>query len=106
MDSKIRDLDDGAAYLDDLIITGATEENHWNNLERLMKKLSSTTSCCFSTKMQLPFQTAQSLQRYTIKLMAYQFDIGYKATKEHGNVEGLSRLMTQIDPAFDKVESG
>ena len=39
MDSKIKDLVDGAAYLDDLIITGATEENHWNNLERLMKKL-------------------------------------------------------------------
>ena len=39
MDSKIIDLDDGAAYLDNLIITGATEKNHWNNLERLMKKL-------------------------------------------------------------------
>ena len=39
MDFKIRDLHDGAFYLDDLIITGATEENHLNNLERLMKKL-------------------------------------------------------------------
>ena len=38
--------------------------------------------------------------------MAYQFDIGYKATKEHGNADGLSRLTTQIDPAIGKVESG
>ena len=54
----------------------------------------------------MPFQTAQKLQRYAIMLMAYQFDITYKVTKEHGNADGLSRLTTQIDPAFDKVESG
>ena len=53
----------------------------------------------------MPFQTAQMLQSYAIKLMAYQFDILYKATKELGNADGLSRLTTQIDPAFDKVKN-
>ena len=92
MDSAIRDLHDVAAYLDDLIITGATEEEHWNNLERLMKKLyHKPLVTIFPPKKQLPFQTAQRLQRYAIKLIAYQFDIRYKVTKEHGNANDLSR---------------
>ena len=62
--------------------------------------------CYFSPKMQLPFQTAQRLQRYAIKLMAYQFHIKYKATKQHGNADGLLQLTTQINLAFDEVERG
>ena len=36
--------------------------------------------------------------------MAYQFDIQYKPTKDHGNADGLSRLSTQQDVKFDKIE--
>ena len=58
----------------------------------------------FSPKKQLPIFTAQRLQRYAITLMAYQFDIQYKPTKDHGNADGLSRLSTQQDVEFDKIE--
>ena len=81
MDFTIRDLHGVAAYLDDLIITGATEVDHWNDLERLTKKLyHKPLVAIFSPKKQLPFLTPQRLQHYAIKLMVYQFDIRYKAT--------------------------
>ena len=36
--------------------------------------------------------------------MAYQSDIHYKPTKDHGNADGLSRLSTQQDVEFDEIE--
>ena len=40
MDTMISGLPGVAAYLDDLIITGSVETEHWENLERLIQKLS------------------------------------------------------------------
>ena len=59
----------------------------------------------FSPNKQLPVLTAQRLQRYAIILMAYQYDIQYKPTKDHGNADGLSRLSTETDTQFDHFES-
>ena len=39
MDTMISELPGVAAYLDDLIITGSIETEHWENLERLIQKL-------------------------------------------------------------------
>ena len=39
MDSLTQKLPGVAAYLDDLIITGSTEKEHWENLNRLLSKL-------------------------------------------------------------------
>ena len=39
MDSLVGDLPGVAAYLDDLIVTGRTEEEHWENLSKLLAKL-------------------------------------------------------------------
>ena len=58
----------------------------------------------FPPDKQLPALTAQRLKRYAIILMAYQFDIEYKSTKDHGNADGLSRLSTQTDADFDQFE--
>ena len=59
----------------------------------------------FSPEKQFPVLTAQRLQRYAIILMAYQFEIKYKPTKNHANADGLSRLSTQTDFEFDRFES-
>ena len=40
MDTLIAGLPGVAAYLDDLIITGSTEKEHWENIERLVERLS------------------------------------------------------------------
>ena len=40
MDTMISGLSGVAAYLDDLIITGNTEAEHWENVEQLIKRLS------------------------------------------------------------------
>ena len=40
MDTMIAGLSGVASYLDALIITGATENEHWENVERLLKTLS------------------------------------------------------------------
>ena len=58
----------------------------------------------FSPDKHFPVLTAQRLQRYAIILMAYQFEIQFKPTKDHGNADGLSRLTTQTDAEFDKFE--
>ena len=58
----------------------------------------------FSLDKQLPTLTAQTLQRHAIILMAYRFHIQYKPTKDQGNVDGLSRLSTEIDADFDRFE--
>ena len=39
IDSLICDLPGVAAYLDDLIVTGRTEDEHWENLNKLLAKL-------------------------------------------------------------------
>ena len=49
--------------------------------------------------------TVQRLQRYALTLMAYQFNIQYKKTSEHGNDDGLSRLTTSSDRKFDEFET-
>lgn len=58
----------------------------------------------FSPEKHFPILTAQRLQRYAMILMAYQFEIEFKPTKDHGNADGLSRLATQTDTEFDKFE--
>ena len=45
MDTMISGLSGVAAYLDDLIITGATEAEHWENVEQLIKRLSEYGLC-------------------------------------------------------------
>ncbi|XP_036346978.1 uncharacterized protein K02A2.6-like [Rhagoletis pomonella] len=37
--------------------------------------------------------------------MAYQYDIRYKPTSQHGNADALSRLPYAADPEFDKTEA-
>lgn len=58
----------------------------------------------FSPSKSLSACTSQRLNRYAIKLMAYNFDIRYKPTKLHGNADGLSRLPVGNDPEFDSKE--
>lgn len=46
----------------------------------------------FSSKKGLPILTATRLLHYALILQAYQFDIVYRNTKDHGNADCLSRL--------------
>ena len=40
MDSMITDLPGVVAYLDDIIVTGKTKDEHWENLQNLLQRLS------------------------------------------------------------------
>ena len=46
----------------------------------------------FGPKTGLPVVAASRLQRWALVLSAYQYDVKFRATEEHGNVDGLSRL--------------
>ena len=59
----------------------------------------------FSPDKNIPILTAQRLQRWALTLMAYQYDIQYKPTQQHGNADGLSRLPHGPDQAFDIKEA-
>ena len=43
-------------------------------------------------KRRIPVLTASRLQRWAIQLSAYQYDIEYRASKDHANADALSRL--------------
>ena len=59
----------------------------------------------FNPKKGIPAMTASRLQRWAILLSAYTYDIEYKPTKEHGNVDMLSRLPAGADQFFDDQQS-
>ncbi|XP_067949444.1 uncharacterized protein [Watersipora subatra] len=58
----------------------------------------------FSTEKNIPVSTAQRLQKWALTLMAYQYDIRYKPTAQHGNADGLSKLPIGANPEFDHDE--
>ncbi|XP_037927767.1 uncharacterized protein K02A2.6-like [Teleopsis dalmanni] len=59
----------------------------------------------FNPGKHLPTTTSNRLQRWAIILMAYQFDIKYKPTAQHGNADALSRLPEGPDNNFDQEDN-
>uniref|UniRef100_A0A914BV29 Uncharacterized protein n=1 Tax=Acrobeloides nanus TaxID=290746 RepID=A0A914BV29_9BILA len=49
--------------------------------------------------------TAKRLQRWSLTLMEYSFDIKYKPTKKHANADTLSRFPAGPDPNFKDDDS-
>ena len=52
-------------------------------------------------KREIPPLAAARLQRWALILAAYQYNIQYKPTKEHGNADGLSRLPLQTEEVVE-----
>ena len=59
----------------------------------------------FSPVKNLPSMTAARLQRYALLLAGYQYDIVYRKTSDHGNADGLSRLLIN-SPASEADADG
>ena len=55
----------------------------------------------FGSKKGIPTIIASRLQRWSIILSAYTYEIVYKSTAKHGNADGLSRLSCGFDPHFE-----
>ena len=45
-----------------------------------------------SPKTAVPARTAATMQRWVVILQAYNYEVEYRPSKEHGNVDALSRL--------------
>ena len=56
-------------------------------------------------KSGIPEMAASRLQRWAIILSAYTYEIQYKATKEHGNADTLSRFPLKQDEQFENEQS-
>lgn len=56
----------------------------------------------FSPSKGLPVMTMQRLQRWAIRLMAYNYEIQFRPTKQHCNADALSRLPVGPDTQFDQ----
>ena len=52
-------------------------------------------------KREIPPLAAARLQRWALIVAAYQYNIQYKPTKEHGNADGLSRLPLQTEEVVE-----
>lgn len=59
----------------------------------------------FNPAKHFPTMTSNRLQHWAIVLMAYNFDIKYRSTGDHGNADALSRLPFSTDADFDKEEA-
>ena len=46
----------------------------------------------FSSSRGIPSQVSARIQRWALTMAAYEYDIKYKKTSQHGNADGLSRL--------------
>ena len=55
----------------------------------------------FGSTKGIPTIIASRLQRWSIRLSAYTYEIVYKPTARHGNADGLSRLPCGFDPQFE-----
>ena len=55
----------------------------------------------FGSKKSIPTIIASQLQRWSLILSAYTYEIAYKPTAKHGNADGLSRLPCGFDPQFE-----
>lgn len=52
----------------------------------------------FGPKAGVPVLAAARLQRWSLLLNAYNYDIQFKRTARHGTADGLSRLSLKDDP--------
>ena len=46
----------------------------------------------FGSKKGIPVMAASRLQRWAVQLLAYNYEIRFRRTQNHGNADGLSRL--------------
>ncbi|CAF1460993.1 unnamed protein product [Adineta ricciae] len=60
----------------------------------------------FGPKRGIPTTSANRLQRWAIRLMAYSYDIEYCSTTRFGHADGLSRLPIGPDSTFDTASAG
>ncbi|XP_044171405.1 uncharacterized protein K02A2.6-like [Acropora millepora] len=121
MGSVMSGLQGVGGILDGLILTGYNDERHLSNLESALERISGMEiklkkeKCIFmkptveylafvvnrndlpltyilGPKRGIPALAASRLQRWSIQLAAYTYDIEYRASKYHGNADALSRL--------------
>ncbi len=59
----------------------------------------------FSPDKGIPQMAASRLQRWAIILASYNYEIRYRASEEHGDADGLSRLPVGRDPEFENTQS-
>ena len=58
----------------------------------------------FSSSRGIPLQVSARIQRWALTMAAYEYDIKYKKTSQHGNADGLSRLpLTEPDEEQSEV---
>ena len=59
----------------------------------------------FGPKTGLPMVAVSRLQRWALVLSVYQYDVKFRATEEHGNVDGLSRLPLKCKEHDEETEA-
>uniref|UniRef100_A0A914XL16 RNA-directed DNA polymerase n=1 Tax=Plectus sambesii TaxID=2011161 RepID=A0A914XL16_9BILA len=59
----------------------------------------------FNPEKGIPASSANRLQRWALCLMGFDYKIVYRATKQHGNADALSRLPMGPDPTFSDKDS-
>ena len=92
IEQTIADVPGVACYLDDLIVTGKTEEDHMTNLQKIF---------IFHPQKGILEVVASRLQRWAITLSAYDYEIQYKPSAQHGNADALSRLLLEGNDEYE-----
>lgn len=73
------------------------------------RKFTLVTDCqpltsIFSPSKSIPATTAARVQRYALYLSGFDYDIEYKCTRRHTNVDGLSRLPAQNHESSEDID--
>ncbi|KAL5479778.1 hypothetical protein EMCRGX_G023352 [Ephydatia muelleri] len=88
METLLLGIPNVVVYLDDILITGHTNQEHLDHLHEDLQR-------------GIPSQVSARIQRWALTMAAYEYD---KKTSQHGNADGLIRLpLTEPDEEQSEV---
>eukprot|EP00731_Ephydatia_muelleri_P037009 Em0376g4a len=101
MEGILQDIPHVQVYIDDILVADSSREEHMKTLAKVLSRLqqrvyntfgSQTFAVPVNEQKPIPTMASGRIQRWALTLSAYKYHMEYRAGKDQGNVDALSRL--------------
>eukprot|EP00731_Ephydatia_muelleri_P033150 Em0025g106a len=82
MEGILQDIPHVQVYIDDILVADSSREEHKSHLQQFL----------FNEQKPVPTMASGRIQRWALTLSAYKYHMEYRAGKDQGNVDALSRI--------------